>query len=173
MKMQQIAPRRWGGLGRWRRDEESVTSLRRQMESLHSEMDRLFEEVLNESWGGSLLPRSAQQEILLPEIDETEDDKAFHVSIELPGMDRKDIDVTLTGRRLTVRGEKKRKKKEKGKDYYRQERGFGAFRRIIDLPGEVDESGIEASFRKGVLSIKLPKTKEAQEKIKHIAVKAA
>lgn len=173
MKMQQIAPWRWGGLGRWHRDEEPANSLRQQMESLHTEMDRLFEEILTESWRGSPLSRSAQQELLLPEIDETESDKAFHVSVELPGMDKKDVDITLTGRRLTIRGEKKREKKEKGEDYYRQERGYGAFRRIIDLPSEVDESKIEASFKKGVLNIELPKTREAQEKIKHIAVKAA
>jgi HSP20 family protein len=109
----------------------------------------------------------------MPDIDETEDEKAFHVSIELPGMDEKDVHITLSGRLLTIRGEKKEDEKEEGKDYYRRERSFGTFRRTLELPGEVDESNIEASFKRGILKVELPKTKEAQEKVKHIAVKAA
>ena len=173
MKMREIAPWRWGGLRRWSHDDEPAGGFRQQMDALHTEMDRLFDEMLNESWSGSLFPRSTRRELVMPVIDETEDDKAFHVSVELPGMDEKDVDITLADRRLTIRGEKKQDKEEKGKDYYRRERNYGAFQRIIDLPGDVDESRIEAAFKKGVLSIELPKTKEAQEKIKHIAVKAA
>jgi HSP20 family protein len=173
MKKRELAPWRWGGLRRRHRDEEPVGGFRQQMDVLHNEMDRLFEDMLSESWTGSLFPRSMRQEMLMPDIDETEDDKAFHVTVELPGMDEKDVDITLTDRRLTIRGEKKQDKKEEGKDYYRRERGYGAFQRSIELPGEVDASAIEASFRKGVLSIELPKTREAQEKIKHIEIKAA
>jgi len=62
---------------------------------------------------------------------------------------------------------------EEGKDFYRRERSYGEFRRTIELPGEVDESRIEASFRKGVLKIELPKTKEAQKKVRQIDIKAA
>ena len=79
----------------------------------------------------------------------------------------------LSGRLLTIRGEKKEDEKQEGKDYYRRERKFGSFRRTLELPGEVDEGKIEASFRKGVLRITLPRTEEAQAKIKHIDVKAA
>ena len=88
-------------------------------------------------------------------------------------MDEKDVDITLSGRLLTIRGEKKEDEKEEGKDFYRRECTFGSFRRTLELPGEVDESKIEASFKKGVLKIDLPRTEEAQKKIKHIAVKAA
>lgn len=121
----------------------------------------------------SLVPREWGRNLMMPDIDQTEDDKAFHMSIELPGMDEKDVDITLSGRLLTIRGEKKQEEKEQGKDFYRRERTFGSFRRTLELPGEVDESKIEASFKKGVLRIELPRTKEAQNKIKHIAVKAA
>ena len=110
---------------------------------------------------------------MMPDIDQTEDDKAFHMSIELPGMDEKDVDITLSSRLLTIRGEKKQEEKEEGKYFYRRERTFGSFRRTLELPGEVDESKIEASFKRGVLKIELPRTKEAQNRIKHIAVKAA
>lgn len=173
MTLKEIVPWRWGGLRRWEPDEGPFGGFRRQMEFLRREMDRLFDEMPSEPFRKSLFPREFEREMVMPDIDEIEDDKAFHVTIELPGMDEKDVDITLSGRLLTIRGEKKQEEKEEDKDYYRRERTYGAFRRSIELPGEVDESMIEASFKKGVLTIELPKTKEAQEKIKHIAVKAA
>lgn len=173
MTLREIVPWRWGNLRRWEAGEGPFGSFRRQMENLHREMDRLFEDMSSETVRAGIAPMSWSREFTMPQIDETEDDKAFHVSIELPGMDEKDVDITLSGRVLTIRGEKKADEKDEGKDYYRRERRYGAFRRTIELPGEVDESRIEASFRKGVLKIELPKTKEAQAKIKHIDVKAA
>jgi HSP20 family protein len=143
------------------------------METLHREMDRLFDEMSTESVRAPVMPTAWGRELATPNIDETEDDKAFYVSIELPGMDEKDVDIMLSGRLLTIRGEKKEDEKEERKDYYRRERRFGSFRRTLELPGEVDESKIEASFKKGVLRIELPRTKEAQSKNKHIDVKAA
>ena len=123
--------------------------------------------------GSSLLPEAWLGGELRPELDLTEDGKAFQVTIDLPGLDEKDVAVTLSDRELTIRGEKKEEKETKEKDYYRRERTHGTFRRSIELPSAVDAEKIEASFKKGVLTIRLPKTKEAQEKIKQIAVKAA
>jgi HSP20 family protein len=143
------------------------------MEHLHREMDKLFDDMSSEPTRHAFTPMAWGSELTVPQIDETEDDKAFYVSIELPGMDEKDVDIMLSGRLLTIRGEKKEDEKEEGKDYYRRERKFGSFRRTLELPGEVDESKIEASFRKGVLRVILPRTAEAQSKIKHIDVKAA
>ena len=74
---------------------------------------------------------------------------------------------------LTVRGKKEEDKETKEKDYYRRERACGSFRRSIEIPAAVDASRIDASFKKGVLTINLPKTKEAQDKVKHIQVTAA
>jgi len=173
MTIRDIAPWKWGGLRRWGRDEEPRGGFFEQMESLHKEMDRLFQEMSSESFRGSMFPQAWGRDLMLPDIDETEDDKAFHISVELPGMDEKDVDITLSERQLTIRGEKKQDKAEEGKDFYRRERNYGSFRRTIELPGDVDESKIKASFKKGVLNIELPKTKEALEKIKHIEVKAA
>ena len=173
MTLREIVPWRWGGLRNWEPEEGPFGVFRRQMTSLHREMDKLFEDMSSEPSRTSFTPQALGREMLMPDIDETEDEKAFHVSIELPGMDEKDVDITLSGRLLTIRGEKKEDKKEEGKDFYRRERTFGSFRRTLELPGEVDESKIEASFRKGVLKVDLPRTEEAQKKIKHIAVKAA
>jgi len=173
MTLREIVPWRWGGLRRWEPTEVPFGGFRRQMESLHKEMDRLFDELTSEPARRAFFPQALERDLVIPQIDEVEDDKAFHVSIELPGMDEEDIDITLAGRVLTIRGEKKEDEKEEGKEFYRRERTYGAFRRTLELPGEVDETKIEASFKKGVLTIELPKTAEAQEKIKHIAVKAA
>ena len=109
----------------------------------------------------------------MPRVDETEDEKGFHVKVELPGMDQKDVEVTMSDGMLTITGEKKQEEEETGKNFYRKERSFGSFRRVLPLPGDVDESRIEASFKKGILSIELPKTEEARKKVKHISVKAA
>ena len=88
-------------------------------------------------------------------------------------MDESDIEVTLADGLLTIKGEKKRESEEQDKDFYRKERAFGSFQRTIAIPGEVDESAITASFKKGVLKIDLPKSEEAQKKVTHIEVQAA
>lgn len=170
MTLREMVPWRWGGLHRWEADERPRDTFRREIDSLHREMDRLIDEF----WQGPLAsPLSAFSGRLTPQLDESEDEKAYHVRIELPGMDKEDVDVSLSDGMLTVRGEKKEEEEEKGKDFYRRERHFGSFRRTIPIPGEVDETKIDASFKKGVLSIDLPKSAEAQKKVKHINVKAA
>jgi len=173
MTMREIGPWRWGGLRRWPREEEPAGGFRQKMQTLHRDMNRLFDDMSSKTHGEDLFPQAWGREMLMPDIDEIEDEKAFHVNVELPGMDEKDVDITLAGRLLTIRGEKKQDKELEGKDFYRRERNYGAFRRTIELPGEVDESKIKASFKKGVLQVDLPKTKEAQEKVRHIAVEAA
>jgi HSP20 family protein len=134
-------------------------------------MDRLFEGF----WHGrpSLWLETAAHGAVVPRLDESEDEKAFHVAVELPGMDEKDVEITLSDGQLIIRGEKKREEEEKGKDFYRKERSFGAFCRRLPLPGAVDEEKVAASFRNGVLTVDLPKSEEALKKVKHIEVKAA
>ena len=180
MSLKEIVPWRWGGLRRWEEEERPFESFLQEMGTLHKEMDRIFDEFWKDGgrrylsrspWIGPADSRSVTE--VMPRIDATEDDNAFQVRVELPGMDREDVDITLSGGMLTVRGEKKREDEEKGKDFYRRERSFGSFRRTLPIPTEVDESKIEASFRKGVLTIELPKSEEARKKITHIDVKAA
>jgi len=147
-------------------------TLRREMEAMHRDLDGLFERMLGEG-APSLFSESWAGGEVVPQLDVSEDEKAFSVKVELPGMDEKDVNVTLSDRVLTIRGEKKEDKETKEKDYYRRERSYGTFRRGIELPAAVDAAKIEASFKKGVLTIQLPKTKEVQEKVKHIDIKAA
>jgi HSP20 family protein len=173
MAIKELVPWKWGGLRRWETEDRPIAGFRREMESIHRAMERLFEDLWSGHFESARLPELWSGGDVVPRIDETEDEKAFHVAVELPGMSEKDVEVTLANGLLTIRGEKKREEEQKGKDLYRQERSFGAFRRTLALPEEVDESQIEASFKNGVLTIDLPKTKEAREKVKHISVKAA
>jgi HSP20 family protein len=169
----EVAPRRNGGLRRWFGNGDRPFDLfPRDRDGFHQALDRLFDDF----WQGngrlpSLLEPWAAGE-LCPSVDQTEDDKAYHVKAELPGMDEADVDVSFADGLLTISGEKKQEKEEKDKDHYRSERSFGAFRRVLSFPGAVDESKIQAAFKKGVLSVDLPKTKEAQSKVRKISVKA-
>lgn len=107
MTLREIVPWKWGGLRRWETDEGPFGGFGRQMESLHREMDRLFDEMSVRHVRKLITPRDWGRELVMPDIDQTEDDKAFYLSIELPGMDETDVDITLSGRLLTIRGEKK------------------------------------------------------------------
>jgi HSP20 family protein len=86
-------------------------------------------------------------------------------------MDEKDIDITLSGDSLTIKGEKQEETEDKGKDYYSSECRYGSFHRVIPLAAEIDENKAEADFKKGLLKIRLPKTTEAQSSRKKIEIK--
>jgi HSP20 family protein len=170
MAIGDIVPWRWGGLRQI--SERPFEDFRGEMESVHRTMDRLFEK----AWGGgfpALSSETTPARDLVPRMDVAEDAKAFHVTVELPGMTEKDVAVSLTDRLVTIRGEKKEEKEQQDKDVYRSERHYGSVRRAFELPSDVDAGKIEASFKNGVLTIDLPKTKEAQENVRQIQVKAA
>jgi HSP20 family protein len=171
---QEVAPRRknHGGLRRWFGNGDRPFDLfSRDRDGFHQALDRLFDEFWQGNAGQPSLLEPWMAGDLYPSVDQTEDDKTYYVKAELPGMDEADVDVSFADGLLTISGEKKQEKEEKEKDYYRSERSFGAFRRVLSFPGAVDESKIQASFKKGVLSINLPKTKEAQAKVRKIPVK--
>ena len=105
-----------------------------------------------------------------PRVDVTETDKNLEVKVELPGMERKDIDITLDNDLLVIKGEKKQEKEEKGERFHRIERNYGSFHRSVRLPVEVDSKKINASFKDGVLTVTMPKTVTGKEKITHIDI---
>jgi HSP20 family protein len=135
---------------------------------LRREMDSLFDNFFR---GFDVEPFESRLGAFSPKVDVTENDKEIKVTAELPGMDEKDIDVSLQSDMLTIKGEKKEEKEDKGKDYYRMERSYGSFSRSIPLPVEVETNKVEAKFKKGVLSITLPKTAKAVAETKKIPVK--
>ncbi len=109
----------------------------------------------------------------VPAVDVTEDDKAYKIAAELPGLEEKDVEVSVTGDVLTLKGEKRQEKEEKNKNWYVSERTYGAFQRAFELPQGVDRGKIAAEFAKGVLTVTLPKSPEAQKQQQKIDVKAA
>jgi HSP20 family protein len=109
----------------------------------------------------------------LPAVDLCEKDTAYEISAELPGMSEKDIKIKLSGDTLTLKGEKKDEHEEKKQDYFLTERRYGSFSRSFRLPDGIDADHIEASFAKGVLTVALPRTAEAQKREKAIDVNAA
>jgi len=108
-----------------------------------------------------------------PAVDIAESEKAYELTAELPGMDEKNIEVRVANGTLIIKGEKQEEKEEKKKDYYMRERNFGSFERRFEMPEGVDADKIEASFKKGIITLTLPKKLEAQQPAKKIEVKAA
>jgi HSP20 family protein len=153
----------------------------RPFESLRREVDRLFDDFSGGIWrspfGRSFFDigpfRRAEAGFgAVPAVDVTQTDKGYEITAELPGMEEKDIDVKLSNGILTIRGEKRDEKEEKKQNYYMRERSFGSFERSFQVPEDVDVSKIGASFNKGVLTLTLPKSAEAQKAEKKIEVKA-
>lgn len=152
------------------------------IESLRREVDRLFEDFDRDFWRLPFRRSFTDIEPLLrrglswgatPAVDIVDKDNAYQVVAELPGMDEKNIEVKLVNGRLTIKGEKQDEKEEKKKDYYLHERSFGSFERSFVLPDEVNIDKIEASFKKGVLTVTLPKKPEAVKPEKKIEIKPA
>ena len=151
----------------------------RPFESLRREVDRLFEDFTMNPFrlpfrrpAFDIEPFwQAESWIAAPTVDLVEHDKAFELTAELPGLDEKKVGVKVTNGVLTIKGEKHEDKEEKNKDFHMRERRFGSFERALRIPESVDTDKIEASFKKGVLTVTLPKTAEAQKPVKKIEVK--
>ena len=99
-----------------------------------------------------------------PKLDISEGRKNIAVKAEIPGIEAKDFDISIDGRLLNIRGEKRQEQTEKEETYYRVERSYGSFNRSIELPAEVDPDKVDASYKKGILKIKLRKTKSSETK---------
>lgn len=127
------------------------------LSTMRKEMDRLFERF----WEGDLpeLPWTGEW---APALDVSETKDTVMVKAEVPGMDPKDIALSLQDQVLTLKGEKKQEKEEKDEHYYRAERSYGAFARAIRLPAPVDASKVTASFKHGLLKVTLPKAPAAK-----------
>jgi len=149
----------------WKRDK--ALAQRDPFAALRCEMDALFDGFVSD-----FSEHTRALEAFNPDVDLTENDKEVRITAELPGVEEKDVEISVSGDALTIKGEKREEKEEKGEERYRFERSYGAFRRSFSLPCEVDSDKATASFKKGVLTVTLPKTAQAA-KSKKIAVKAA
>lgn len=151
------------------------------LERLWGEMENLFEHFgMRSSRQPFISPPSFDLTLprigswgLAPAVDVAERDKHYEITAELPGISPSDVEVKLSNGTLTIKGEKKEEKEQRESDYVHSERRYGSFVRSFRLPDGVATDKIEAQFTNGVLSVKLPKSAEAQEKEKTIPVKAA
>jgi len=138
----------------------------KEVSTLRKEMDNL----LSKFFGKPSLAEAFGEE-WSPTLDVSETGNSIIVKAELPGLEAKDIDVSLSGDLLTIKGEKRKEEEEKGEQYHYSERYYGSFQRSFRLPTTIKSDKIEASFEKGVLKITLPKTEEAKKKEIKIKVK--
>jgi HSP20 family protein len=129
--------------------------------------DRLFEDFFRDL---DVLPAGIPD--FSARLDAAETDKAVTVTADLPGLEEKDIELSLNENVLSLKGEKKTESEEEGKNFYRRERTSGAFYREIELPAEIEAAKVAATFKNGVLTVTLPKSEKAKEESRRIPVKA-
>src|SRR5262245_6105100 len=142
-------------------------------DAMRQEMNRLLEhfESGGQRWPSLFGRRGGGVELVVPELDVRESSEGLAIEAELPGVDEKDVSVTLAGGILTIKGEKKQEREEKSDNYHLAERSFGAFERSLHLPDTVDDSKVEARFEKGVLKITAAKKPEAVKAERKIDIK--
>lgn len=149
----------------WKKNDDNALALRQReidpFAQFRREMDQMFDGVLG-NWTRPMNLLEGRLGTWMPQIEVRETGKEIRVAAELPGLEEKDIQVSLLDGTLTIKGEKSEEHEEERGDVHRSERQYGMFERTIQLPAEVDVDKVKASFKKGVLKITLPKTREAQ-----------
>lgn len=140
--------------------------------ALQSEVNKLFG-----SFFGDTLPslwRSSEHMFdISPALDVTETDKEIRVTAEVPGLDSKDLQVSISDKYITISGNKSEEKKEEKQGYFHQERSYGEFQRVVALPENVNGEKAEASITKGLLVVTVPKKEGAQTKTRKLDIKQA
>ena len=155
MNLQSIIP--------WKKEERSLARGRGDGDpfaQLQRRMNSVFEDFFGRSSSSDLWGDDAGE--FLPRVDVSETGKEVRITADLPGLDEKDVEVTVTNNMLTIKGEKKVEKEEEDGDYYYSERNYGHFERTIALPQGIDADNAKAKFKKGVLKVTIPKKPEAQ-----------
>jgi HSP20 family protein len=147
--------------------------------ALRDSFDRFFDTMtqgwpqwsspLRETGGG---PMSFSPFGGFPRVDTSESEKAYEITVELPGVDEEDVSISVDDGVLTIKGEKKSEREEKDKDYHLMERSFGSFQRSFRVPDNVDDGKIDAKFKKGVLHVEMPKIAASKSKSKKIEIKS-
>ncbi len=145
-------------LARWRRSPE--------LRHFADEMDRWFDDF----FGGRRLPMPWREAALRPWVDVYETDTEVVVKMEIPGVAKEDLDLTLGEGELTVKGEARKDEEVNEEGYYRRERRYGAFARKVELPAPVVADKAKATFTDGVLHVRMPKAEEAKEKAKKVEI---
>lgn len=160
-----------GSMERRGREGEERTQMEpffRPLMTLQEEMNRIFEDFYGSvgTSGGGGLSTNFQ-----PMMDVTENEKEISLRLDVPGMEREDIEIALSDQNITISGERSEKKEEKKEDYLHRERRYGMFRRTLPLPEHINRDKVSATFKNGVLQVVLPKTDEGRKNWRRIDVK--
>jgi len=139
----------------------------REVSRLRNEMDRLWDEY----FGPGRRALRPLEEAWIPAVDVSETGDKITVKAEIPGMEAKDIEISMVGDTLTIKGEKKVEREEKEENYHMVERSYGSFSRAMKLPAVVDADKVEATYKNGVLTVVLPKKEEVKPKAIEIKAK--
>ncbi len=142
------------------------TDLATDLSHFHREMNRM----LDTFFRGGAVDDGSFGSFWTPAVDITESEDAYLVGVELPGLTKDDVKITMENNVLTIHGEKKQEKEEKREDYHRSERTYGSFQRSFTLPSSVKSDKIEAQYKNGILTVTLPKVEEAKPKAIEVKV---
>lgn len=151
-----------------RKDEDNLLTFQREMNRLFDNFFGGFGLESTMDWAEDSLTKSS----FSPRIDVSETNKEVKVSAELPGMEEKDVTVELGDDIITIRGEKKEEHEDKGKNWYRREQSYGSFHRAIPLPANVNGEKAQAKFKKGKLTVTIPKAEEDKTNRKSIKIES-
>ena len=147
-------------LMRWREPRE-------EMRKFKDDVSSLFEDFFGRPLFPALWRREAE---LVPAVDVYETDEDVVVKLEVPGAEKEDIEVSVSEQEITIKGEVKQEEETKEEGFYRRERRYGSFSRTIPLPATVDTEGARATFKEGVLQVRVPKPPEEKEKVRRISI---
>ena len=137
-------------------------NLFREMDNLRKEMDELFRGIGSSPLETAFLPGVGTQRY--PKINLSEDSDNYYLEALLPGIDEKDIDLSVTGNTLTLSGERQEEKAEEGRTWHRRERGSGKFLRTIELPSDINGKKVSAEYKNGLLTVTMAKAESAKPK---------
>ncbi len=142
------------------------------------QMERFFDSFFRDFGGGRTWSAGEMKSLLhggflKPSVNVGGTDTEYSITVEIPGVDEKDVSVEVHDNTLTISGEKRHEVEDKQRDFYRIERSYGSFRRVLTLPDDADQERINATFRKGVLTLSIPKKAVAAAAVKQIEIKSA
>jgi HSP20 family protein len=149
------------------------------LSNFHEEVDRLFDDAFRRFGMPSILrndvwprwPEVPPPTLMRPNIDVSAGKDEYVVTAEVPGIEEKDVTLELCNNALTIKGEKQQEQEAKDRDYYRSERTYGSFQRVLSLPEDAEQSGISAKFKNGVLTVRIPRKPEETLDVKLIDIK--
>ncbi len=157
----------------FRKRKQEQAGIQYPLATLYSEVDRLFDGLFSGFNGSSVLPFRGERPIeFSPKVNVSENDREIEVTVEIPGVDQSNVEITLNDNVLTIKGEKKEEKEIKDRDRCHVERSYGPFKRSLYVPYEIESDKVGASFIKGILKVILPKSEKPQGSVRKIEVKS-